>query len=62
MTYRIHRMPLRQLIRYQNATGHRYKHTDSKADPSIAVLTNSEADRILEDLVVIAENRDKRWF
>lgn len=62
MTYKTHRMPLKRLIRFQTATDRRYKHTVSKADPSMAILTNSEIDRILDDLLYIAEHRDKRWF
>ena len=62
MTYKIHRMPLKRLLRYQTATDRHYRHTVSKADPSIVILTNSEIDRILDDLLYIAEHRDKRWF
>ena len=62
MTYKTHRMPLKRLIRFQTATDRRYKHTVSKADPSMIIMTNSEIARILDDLLYIAEHRDKRWF
>lgn len=62
MTYRIHRMPLTRLLRFETATGHHYKHTVSKADPSIVVLTQAEIDRILDELAEMAETANRRWF
>ena len=63
MTHKTHRMPLKYLYELEAATGRRYEHTDSKADPSIAIVSNAVVDSMINDLLELCIHlQTQRWI
>ena len=62
MVHKTIRLPEKEVLRIQRATGRPYQHNATKADPSIVILTDATVITMLHDMLTIIERLDKmRW-